>query len=88
MLAWQAFPGNCNTGMVELERVQTAEEAAALKSYLVDHFAKTGSSVAQLLLECWPQPLQQFVKVMPTDFKRVLAQQAMEGDVEAQAFVG
>jgi glutamate synthase domain-containing protein 3 len=34
----------------------------------------TGSAVARVALEDWDNALSQFVKVMPTDYKRVLAE--------------
>jgi glutamate synthase (NADPH/NADH) large chain len=37
------------------------------------HQEYTGSPVAAKILDEWPMSLQQFVKVMPTDYKRVLA---------------
>ncbi|KAL3927618.1 MAG: hypothetical protein SGPRY_002739 [Prymnesium sp.] len=40
------FPGRCNMEMVQLETVETADEAAALRSYITDHFEKTKSPVA------------------------------------------
>lgn len=39
------------------------------------HLAYTGSSVAARLLTQWAKTLPQFVKVMPTDYKRVLMEQ-------------
>ena len=38
------------------------------------HREYTGSTVAAKILDEWPMSLQQFVKVMPTDYKRVLAE--------------
>ncbi len=67
-----AFLGNCNLGMVELEKVETDEDAAELRGLIEQHAAYTGSTVASDLLERWEEALPQFVKVMPTDYKRVL----------------
>jgi glutamate synthase (NADPH) large chain len=38
------------------------------------HREYTASPVAARILDDWPMSLQQFVKVMPTDYKRVLAE--------------
>jgi glutamate synthase domain-containing protein 3 len=38
------------------------------------HKEYTGSTVAAKILDEWPMSLKQFVKVMPTDYKRVLAE--------------
>ena len=36
------------------------------------HHKFTGSTVAEGLLQDWPKATEKFVKVMPTDYKRVL----------------
>ncbi len=66
------FPGNCNQGMVELEGVGADGDAAELRGLIERHHELTGSSVAKAVLENWNDCLGQFVKVMPTDYKRVL----------------
>ena len=43
-----------------------------LKELLEKHFRYTGSSVAKKILDNWKKETHNFVKVMPTDFKRVL----------------
>ena len=83
-----AFATNCNMGMVELERVETDDEAAALRGYLEAHVERTGSSVAAELLATWPAPLASFVKVMPTDYKRVMLQQQQADAAEPSAAIG
>ena len=40
---------------------------------LSDHLAETGSTVADGLLADWPAAAGRFTKVMPRDYKRVLA---------------
>jgi glutamate synthase domain-containing protein 3 len=67
--------GNCNLGMVELERVDGDEDAAELRGLIEKHREHTGSAVAADVLERWDEVLPQFVKVMPTDYKRVLEEQ-------------
>ena len=73
------FPMKCNMGMITLEQITSTEEAVALHGYLSAHAAKTGSTVAVALLESWPTSLRDFVKVMPSDYKRVL-DHATEGE--------
>jgi len=70
------FPDRCNMGMVGLETVESAEESALLAGYLREHVKYTGSSVAEKMLATWPQEQANFVKVMPSDYKRVLDSQA------------
>jgi len=57
---------------VELESVEDAEDIAELQSLIEEHAERTGSTVAEEVLENWDMTLGQFVKVMPTDYKRVL----------------
>jgi glutamate synthase domain-containing protein 3 len=63
---------NCNLGMVELEKVETDEDIAELRGLVEKHREYTGSTVAADVLARWDEVLPQFVKVMPTDYKRVL----------------
>jgi len=63
---------NCNLGMVELEKVESPEDAAELRELIEKHRDFTGSTVAADVLARWDEVLPQFVKVMPTDYKRVL----------------
>ena len=66
------FLGNCNLAMVELERLETEEEIAEVKELIELHQQYTGSTVAESVLDDWDTCVPQFVKVMPTDYKRVL----------------
>jgi len=43
----------------------------------------TGSTVARQILDNWEDELRQFVKVMPTDYKRVLMQMTEEKESSA-----
>ena len=67
-----AFLANCNLGMVELEKVEADEDVAELRELIEKHRDYTGSTVAADVLARWDEVLPQFVKVMPTDYKRVL----------------
>jgi glutamate synthase domain-containing protein 3 len=67
--------GNCNLGMVELEKVETDDDTAELRGLIEKHRELTGSAIAAEVLERWDEVLPQFVKVMPTDYKRVLEEQ-------------
>ncbi len=66
------FLENCNLGMVELERLDQPEDIDELRQLVAEHARYTGSTVATDLLEDWDVAIGQFVKVMPTDYKRVL----------------
>ncbi len=66
------FPIRCNLGLVELEPVQSEEDMSELKGLIERHLQFTHSSVAKRVLDSWDEILPKFVKVMPTDYKRVL----------------
>ncbi len=66
------FPGLCNMGMIQLERVEDEKEQQELKAMIEKHLKKTGSSVAEYVLTDWKEMVGKFVKVIPTDYKRML----------------
>ena len=64
---------HCNQTSVDIEPV-AGEDATGLIGLIERHFACTGSSLAQHILEQWQAVKSRFVKVMPTEYKRALAQ--------------
>jgi glutamate synthase (NADPH/NADH) large chain len=80
------FLTRCNLGTVELEKVVTAGDKAELHALVQAHHKYTQSAVAGRLLADWPSSLTQFVKVMPVDYKRVLAERKQH-DAEQEAVV-
>ncbi len=71
-----SFPRQCNTEMYELEAVSDPEDVLELKTLIENHHQYTDSTVAKTVLDNWEASLGQFVKVMPTDYKRVLLERA------------
>ncbi|MBL4820587.1 MAG: glutamate synthase large subunit [Gammaproteobacteria bacterium] len=70
------FPKMCNMDSFELEKLTAATDITELKTLIENHHTHTESPVAKRILDCWEDSLHQFVKVMPTDYKRVLAELA------------
>jgi glutamate synthase (NADPH/NADH) large chain len=68
-------PRRINVEMVDLEGLDD-DDRAFLADVLSRHHAETGSTVARALLADWDAAVSRFVKVMPKDYKRVLAAQA------------
>ncbi|MCW5232477.1 glutamate synthase-related protein [Verminephrobacter eiseniae] len=84
------FDSRCNLAMVTLERIVPATEQEAtvpraawhqgqtdealLKKLLQEHNRWTGSKRARELLDHWSAARSQFVKVLPTEYRRALAQ--------------
>jgi glutamate synthase domain-containing protein 3 len=73
-----AFAVNCNQDMVDLESIGSEAEAVELRSLLEEHVRWTGSDVAAALIQNWDEAVPRFVKVMPRDYKRVLAERAAQ----------
>jgi glutamate synthase (NADPH/NADH) large chain/glutamate synthase (ferredoxin) len=70
----EKFQSRCNLGMIELEKVSMAEDKKLLHEMITSHFMYTGSRKAKQVLDSWQATLPKFVKVMPVDYKRVLAE--------------
>ncbi|HLF77862.1 MAG TPA: glutamate synthase-related protein, partial [Dehalococcoidia bacterium] len=67
------FKSLCNPELVDLEAVEHIEDQADLRRLLEEHREATGSLNAARVLDNWDAMLPRFVKVMPRDYKRVLA---------------
>jgi glutamate synthase (NADPH/NADH) large chain len=65
-------PVRLNREMVDVDPLDPGDEEFLLE-VVSRHHAETGSTVAAGLLAGWGSALSRFAKVMPTDFKRVLA---------------
>jgi len=66
------FKVRCNREMVDLEPLMDQEDQDTVQRLLQAHLLQTGSSVASALLENWEQTRQDFVKVMPREYRRAL----------------
>jgi glutamate synthase (NADPH/NADH) large chain len=78
------FHTRCNMEMVGLEPLEEPEDLDLVRGLLERHVEYTGSTVAQRLLADWPAAAKKFVKVMPTDYRRVLEQQRLQSQQQAQ----
>jgi glutamate synthase domain-containing protein 3 len=67
-----ALESLCNMEMVVLEQLVEDDDIDEVKILIEKHLKYTGSTVAKILLDDWQSSVGQFVKVMPTDYKRVL----------------
>ena len=66
------FSAHCNQDLCELERLTDGNEIDTVRAMIERHHQYTGSMVAEAVLEQWEDEVDRFVKVMPTDYKRVL----------------
>ncbi|MDA0789069.1 MAG: glutamate synthase large subunit [Proteobacteria bacterium] len=70
------FASRCNSETLELEDLTDNADIAECRQLIENHLRYTGSVVAQAVLANWGSELASFVKVMPTDYKRVLLESA------------
>ncbi|MBA2514237.1 MAG: glutamate synthase subunit alpha, partial [Solirubrobacterales bacterium] len=79
-----SFGDRCNLELVDFDPIEEAD-AIELRALVEEHHLRTLSSVAARLLQDWESALGRFVKVMPRDYKRALAELAAaerESDAE------
>ncbi len=81
------FLQNCNLGLVELENLKQ-EGIELVQKMLKKHVAYTGSTVAAKLIADWDKVVNQFVKVMPIDYRRVLEAQKRKAREQQSATEG
>lgn len=65
------FATSLNTELVDLEEL-SGDDFTWLRDIIGRHREETGSAVAEQVLADWSQQVNNFVKVMPRDYKRVL----------------
>jgi glutamate synthase (NADPH/NADH) large chain len=65
------FANRCNREMVDLDPVD-ADDAKMLQDMIMKHYAYTGSTVAKFVLDDFENQQKNFVKVFPSDYKKVL----------------
>ena len=77
---------NINADMVEISGLEEPEDIAAVKAMVEKHLQYTGSARAKYVLDHWDKSVKTFVRVMPRDYKRMLAciarahEQGLTGD--------
>ncbi len=78
----KTFAPLCNMGMVELETLNVEEDIDEVKTLIENHLKYTSSEVAKAALDNWSETVKQFIKVMPTDYKRVLQEMRKQEEQE------
>ena len=68
------FAQRCNLQMVDLETLENAQEEQFVRDLIAAHSLFTNSERAQHILNNWAEYRQKLVKVMPLDYRRVLAE--------------
>lgn len=67
----------CNMDMVELSLVEESSYRKELHELIRQHWLYTGSRLARLMLDDWNHYVEQFIQVVPIEYKRVLQEEQM-----------
>ncbi|CAI2718652.1 glutamate synthase large subunit [Nitrospina watsonii] len=67
-----SFPIHCNKELVDLVALDEEDDLELVQNLIREHREYTGSPVAQRILDNWEAMLPKFIKVYPSDFRRVL----------------
>ncbi len=80
------FAARCNMSMVALDPMDE-HDLTIVKDLLHRHYEYTESAVAWRILSAWHEASRQFVKVMPVEYRKVLAAAHLDTDAARVAAV-
>ena len=66
------FKAQCNIEMIEFTRLENKEEMQSVRKLIMEHYTQTNSSYARNLLDNWERVVSKFVKVIPTDYQKMM----------------
>lgn len=81
----QDFQSKINMEMVEVSGLEDPIEIAFVRGLIEDHHHYTGSELAARILLDFNRALRRFVKVLPTDYKRVMLEEAAKAEAAKRA---
>lgn len=67
----------CNMDMVELSLVEDSVSRKELLELIRQHYLHTGSALAGKMLDDWHHYIEDFIQVVPIEYKRVLEEEKM-----------
>ena len=67
----------CNMDMVEINLVEDAASRKELHELIRQHYRYTGSALARTMLDDWNRYVDEFIQVIPIEYKRVLQEEKM-----------
>ena len=76
------FDYYCNLDMVEISLVDDKLDRKELHELVRQHYLYTGSGLARTLLDDWTRSVDDFVKVIPIEYKHVLEQERLRSLAE------
>jgi glutamate synthase (NADPH/NADH) large chain len=68
----------CNMDMVELGLVEDSVSRKELLELIRQHYLHTGSALAGRMLDDWQRYVEDFIQVVPIEYKRVLQEEQMK----------
>jgi glutamate synthase (NADPH/NADH) large chain len=68
----------CNMDMVELGLIEDSVSRKELLELIRQHYLHTGSALAGRLLDDWQRVVNDFIQVVPIEYKRVLEEEKMQ----------
>ncbi len=80
------FKTRCNMGMVEIDPIDE-KDAETIHALVRRHYDYTQSAVAWRVLSGWKEYAHQFAKVMPVEYRQVLAKQHLDSDAAKLASI-
>ena len=73
----RTFDYYCNMDMVELSLVEDSASRRELLELIRQHYLHTGSALAGRMLDEWHRRIDDFIQVIPIEYKRVLEEEKM-----------
>ena len=73
-----SFDYYCNMDMVEINLVEETQYRKELHELIRQHYLYTGSKLARTMLDDWPRYVEQFIQIVPIEYKRVLQEEQMK----------
>ena len=71
------FDYYCNMDQVEINLVEEASSRKELHELIRQHYLYTGSSLARKMLDDWARYIDDFIQIVPIEYKRVLEEEKM-----------
>ena len=68
----------CNMDMVEINLVEDSAARKELHELIRQHYLYTGSKLARQMLDDWPRYVEDFIQVVPIEYKRVLQEEQVK----------
>lgn len=73
----QNFDYYCNMDMVELGLIEETSYRKELHELIRQHYLYTGSKIARTMLDDWNHYVEEFIQVVPIEYKHVLQEEQM-----------